>query len=361
MKKIICLAIVLALALSLTGCGLFSDNSIVKLDDAYTHNDPSGLKYDQRLVLKSDNFGATLEEYVNAAAYPDTMVYDADGNMIGLYNYDESTGLASGWFNMSDGSYTEFAAGEEVDLGKPDPSMMISIPGSTALYFVVYGNEGSAVEAYMYLTLSDASAKDSVISAMDMAFDVALTETSSTVLSAVQDKDYIAAQFEDMELYGPGYDVKDAEAYADILTMTYGVHSYGGVNPYTPYEGHSDPEGLDFDQLVTLSGSGEAAVEEAYTKDISSMTDYIYGKDGIVVAQYTYYECPSKEAADTLMDAGQFIHPVRVSDTVILSSHDGQEMDDLLNTYIGYSVLKDKSVDDYVRMLQETYFTVICG
>ena len=33
MKKLISIAVILALALALTGCGLFSDNSIVKLDD----------------------------------------------------------------------------------------------------------------------------------------------------------------------------------------------------------------------------------------------------------------------------------------------------------------------------------------
>lgn len=354
MKKTICIAVILALALSLAGCGLFSDSSIVKLDDSYTHKDPDGLKYDQRLVLKGGDFGGMLEQYVNSAAYPDTMVYDESGSMIGMYDYDETTGIAKGWYDLSTGEYNELAAGEEVDLGLPDESMMIDIPGDVTAYFVVYGNGGSAECAYLYLILSDASAKDTVKSAMADVFGEELTEESDTVLTAVQDADYIASQLD-------GFDGgTDAEAYADILMQTYGVRTYGGTNPYTPYADHTDPEGLDFDTRVTMTGSGEAAVEEQYTKDISSMTDYVYGKDGTVVAQYTYYECPSKEAADELMAAEQFMEPVRVSDTVIMSVHEGQNMDDLLAAYMGYNVLKDKSLDGYVRMLEETYFTMVC-
>lgn len=360
MKKLISIAVILALALALTGCGLFSDNSIVKLDDYYTHSDPKDLSYDQRILLKGDGFGESLESFINSAAYPDTMMYDASGNVIGMYDYDETTGIASGWYDLSTGEYKEFAAGEEVDLGLPDESQMISIPGDVTAYFVVYGNKGSAVAAYMYLILSDASAKDTVISAAETAYGFTLTTVNDTVLTTVQDADYIAAQFAAMEDYGYSFNTKDADAYANILNMNYGVRTYGGVNPYTPYADHTDPEGLDFDTRVVMTGSGEAAVEEKYTADISSMTDFIYAKDGNVVAQYTYYECPSKEAADELMDGGQFMGPTRVSGTVIVSIHEGANMDELLNAYIGYNVLKDKSLTDYVRMLEETYFTVVC-
>ena len=31
----------------------------------------------------------------------------------------------------------------------------------------------------------------------------------------------------------------------------------------------------------------------------------------------------------------------------------------MITAYIGYNVLKDRSLDDYVRMLQETFFTSI--
>lgn len=360
MKRILSVLLAAALALSLAGCGLFSDSSVVKLGDSYTHKDPKGVKYDTRLVLKRDGFGKDLEQAVNVSAYPDSMIYDNDGNVIGIYDYDDETGLAVGWTNMSSGSYTAFAPGEEVDLGKPDESMMIAIPGDVTLYFVVYGNKDSTESAYMYLMLSDSAAKDTVKSSVEACYGVVLTEESETVLTAVQDANYISSQFADMESYGMSFDVKSADAYAEILSQTYGVRADSGSNPYKPYAGHSDPEDLDFDQRVVLTGSGAAAVDEKYDGYITSMTDYIYGKDGKVVAQYTYYECATKENSDELMDSGSFFNPVRISDTVIQASVTGQDMADIIAAYEGYNVVKDDSVDEYVRMIEETYFSVVC-
>ena len=37
-----------------------------------------------RIVLQGENFGSRLESDANAAAYPDTMMYDDNGNMIVL-------------------------------------------------------------------------------------------------------------------------------------------------------------------------------------------------------------------------------------------------------------------------------------
>lgn len=361
MKKIIIAAtLALTMAVTCTGCSLFSDESLVKFDDTHTHKDPKNLTYDERIVLKGDGFGAKLEEYMNQDAYPDTVMYDEDGNMIGIYDYDAETGLAKGWNNLADGTYTAYDEGEEVDLGKPDESRMVQIPGDVTLGFVVYGNKDKAISAYMYLFLSDASAKDAVESGMESVYGCTLTEESDTVLTFVQDEAYIDQMFQNEETYGTLTDTKDAAAYADILKMTYGVREYGGENPYKPYAGHKDPEDLEFDERVVLTGSGEAAVEEKYTDDISSMTDYVYGNKGDVVAQYTYLECPSKEAADTLQnECFVTADTERVSDTVLLISVTGQKMTDTVNAYMGYNVLKDRSLDDYVRMLQETFFTSV--
>lgn len=356
MKKLCSIALVLALLLSAAGCGLFSDSSVVKLGD-YSHSDPKDLTYDQRIVLKNDGFGSLIEDYENAAAYPDTMVYDESGNMIGMYDYDEETGLAYGWTDLDNGDYTAFAAGEEVDLGKPDPTAMVTIPGTVSLYFVVYGSKGEAECAYMYLFLSDASAKQAVADAMSGIFGMDMEEESNTVLRYVQDADAIAAVFADAESAGQTFDARDAAAYADILKQTYSVRTDGGVNPYKPYEGHTDPADVEYDQRVVLTGSGEAAVEEENADDISSMTDFLYGSKGEMVAQYTYFECPSKEAADRVQEL--YTNAARVSDTVLLVSYTGQEMQDLLTAYLGYNVLKDRSVDEYVRMIEETFFSVI--
>ena len=357
MKKVISTVLTLALLLSLAGCGLFSDHSIVKLGEDYTHKDPKNLSYDQRVVLRGENFQDNLEEMVNSAAYPDTMVYDDDGNIIGMYTYDAETGLATGWTNLSDGTYTEYPAGEEVDLGKPDASQMIEIPGTVTLYFVVYGNKGSAEAAYAYAILSDASAKELVETNMEACYGLTLTEESDTVLTAMQDQDAIDEVFQQMEDYGMTFDTKDADAYADVLKQTYGVKTYGGVNAYKPYEGHKDPTDLDYDQKVVLTGSGSAAVDEKYADDVSSMTTVVYGKDGEVVADYTYIQCPSKDAADEL--ESNMTNMTRVDDTVLMQKTTGKDMSDTLSAYIGYNVIKDKSVDEYVRMIEETYFSEI--
>ena len=359
MKKWVKLAaVILTLALVCTGCSLFSNESQVKFDDAHTHEDPKGLTYDERVVLKGDDFGTRLQDYMNQAAYPDTMVYDESGNVIGMYDYDAETGIAKGWTDLTDGTYTEFSADEEVDLGKPDESLMVEIPGTVTAGAVVYGNKGTAVSAYLYLFLSDASAKDAVKSSMENAYGLTMTEDGDTTLTYVQDEDAIADEFAMEEEYGMTFDTKDANAYAEIMQQLYGIRIYTGENPYKPYADSKDPEDLDFDEKVVMTGSGEAAVTEEYTDDISSLTDYIYGKDGDVVAQYTYLECPSKEAADKLQE-GMYTNAERISDTVLLNVVDGQDMEDTLTAYIGYNVIKDRSVDEYVRMLQETLFTSI--
>lgn len=364
MKKLLTMvALMTAVVFACAGCSssLFSDESTVKFGDTYTHTDPKDLTYDDRIVLKGDSLASALEEYANADTYPDTMMYDDDGNVIGMYDYDETTGLARGWTNIQDGAYTAFPEGQEVDLGMPDESKMIRISGDVSMGAVVYGNKDEAVSAYLYVFLSDASAKDAVETAMESAFGLTLTEESDTVLSCVQDADYIADQFAQEEDAGYTVDSKNAEAYAEILKQMYGLSTYGGENPYKPYADHQDPEDLQFDEKVVMTGSGQMSVQEGYEKDITSITDYVYGYEGNVVAQYTYYECPSKEAADELMEkCFQDVTTMeRISDTVIRNSVDGQTMQDTVQAYIGYSVLKDSSLTDYVRMLQETFGTSV--
>lgn len=360
MKKLVFLLLALVLLVSLVGCGLFSDNSVVKLGESYTHTDPKGLKYDERIVLKQTDVAGDLEEYANAALYPDTIVYDDAGEIVGMYDYDEETGLAGGWTDFSTGEYIAFEEGQEVDLGKVDPSQLLTVPGEVTAYFVVYGNEGEAECAYLYLLLTDASAAEIVKPYAEELYGTALTAESDTVLKGVQDKAYIDAQFADAESYGETFESKNGAAYAELLKQYYRVREDGGVSPYKPYADHADPEGLDFDERVVLAGSGKASVEEKFEKDVSAQTDYVYGKGGEAVACYSYIECPSKEAADELIDNDCFPTAERVSDTVLRIVSEGDEFQALLSTYIGYNVLKDRSVSEYVRMIEETFFSVVC-
>lgn len=362
MKKLICVALALTVLLSFAGCGLFAKGNIVKLNESFTHEDPEGLTYDKRLLLKKDGFDADIETSANMSAYPDTMMYDETGNIIGIYDYDATTGMAKGWMSMADGAYIPFPEGEEVDLGMPDESAMIDIPGTVELAIVLYGNGEKAVSSHMYFLLSDAAAKDMVKENLEGMFGFALTEVGDTVLKATEDADTIAAKFAESEAYGQTFEKKDADAYAEILKQVYGVRLDGGANPYKPYADHTDPEGLDFDKRVVLTASGGEAFYEEHAKFVASMTNFVYAKDNVVIADYIYFETRTKEDADELMKVIEdyYTNSERVSDTAVMTCIAGADMENLVTSYIGYSVMKDNSLEEYIRMLEGTYFSMIC-
>lgn len=218
MKKIIAAALILVMVLTCAGCkksSLFSDDSIVKLGEEYKHREPDDLKYDERSVLNNEDFKEFIESCANAEAYPDTTLYDDEGNVIGIYDYDETTGLAAGWTNIQDGSYTELE--EPLDIGKPDESKMVSIKGDVSLWFVIYEKDDKATAAYMYLILSDEAAKDTVVSAMKDVYGIELEDEEEKVLKFVEDEDFIDGEFDKMEEYGATYNTKLIWNYLIIL------------------------------------------------------------------------------------------------------------------------------------------------
>ncbi len=361
MKKVISIAIALVMVMSFAGCSLFSDSTLVKFDDTHTHHDPADLTYDSRIVLKNDSFGDLVEDYVNSAAYPDQMIFDEEGNMIGMYDYDAETGLAMGWTSLSDGKYTAYEEGKEVDLGKPDESKMIDIPGEVTLGCVVYGNEEKTVANYMYLFLTDDSAKDVVKEKVSETFGVDFEEGEDGILKCVQDAEAIEAEFQASIEMGYTVMTKNADAYAEILVSTYNARVYTGENPYKPFEDYEDPSDIEFDEKVVLVGAGDYAVAEEYVAGLSSMTDVLYGKDGKMVCHYTFYICTDKDAADKLENyLGEFSEVIRTSDTVVQTALSGSALEDLIISYKGYSVLNDDTVKDYTRMIEESFFSVVC-
>lgn len=361
MKKLISIVLVVVMVMSLASCSLFSDNSIVKLGDYYTHKDPDSLEYDERIALLGKSFGSSLEQYANAAAYPDNMVYDEEGNMIGMYDYDEETGLAMGWTNLADGTYNAYPAGEEVNLGKPDASKMIDVPEGVAIGGVVYGNGGKSAAAYLYIFLPEASAKDVVLNAVADVYGLEFTEKTETVYVHEYSAEDIDKQFEDIAAQGQTVLGRTAADYAQLLMSDYGMTEYKGENAYKPYEDYEDPADIEFDEKVVLVCGAEYAVYEEYVEDVSAVTDVLYGKDGKMVAHYSYYVCNSKDAADHLMGyVSDMSGATRISDTVVGCSLSGKTLEDTIATYKGYNVLNDDSVDDYTRMIEETFFAVVC-
>ncbi len=350
MKRVLSVVLLLTVLLTLTGCSsLFSQADVVKLGD-YSHKDPSGVSFDTRTVLSNSGFGATLAEYASGAAYPDTMVMDESGNVIGMYDYDATTGLAKGWVNISTGEYTAYEAGQEVDLGLPDASKMVSFAGDVTLYFVVYAKDNAPVESDMYLMLTSASDKDAVLSAMTSVFGMDFTAESDTVLKKVFDKAAVASE---MELMGLTTDTD----YVDYLKMSYSVRGEAGENPYKPYAEHKDPTDIEYDQKVVLTASGQAAVGEDEADCISSLSTFLYGKDGNIVAAYTYYESPTKEGADKLAQSTS--GATRVSDTVLMVSYTGTELSSSIDQYIAFNLMKDHSLSEYTRLIEETFMAQV--
>ncbi len=363
MKKVISIALVALMVVSMfAGCSLFSDNTLVKFDDTHTHNDPADLTYDDRVVLRNTKFDEYLESIVNSAAYPDTMVYDTDGNMVGMYNYDETTGLATGWTDLSTGEYNEFDPDKMIDLGKPDASLMIDLPEGIVMGAVVYGNESKAVSAYLYIFLPDAAVSQQVSTIMEENFGMKFESKDDTTLTFVKDADAINSEFDAAIEAGMTVMTKDASAYGELLSGDFSLMVYKGENAYKPYTDYEDPTDLDYDEKVVLVGSGEYAIVEEYVEYLTSMTDVLYGKDGKMVGHYTYYVATSKEGADAMygwIDSGDSTVS-RVSDTVICEVKTGDILAATLTQYQGYNVLADDSVADYTRMIEETFFSVVC-
>lgn len=358
MKRLVAIVLALVMAVSFAGCGLFSDDSVVKFDELYTHKDPSGLKYDERKAMINKTFGEALEEAVNEGAYPSTIKYGDAGEILGIYDYDPETGMTSGYMDFVTGEFVE----EVVDLGKPDESLMISLKGNVTLGCVIYGNEGKAIEAYLYAFLEDAADKEDVKSNMELYLGYAMTEESDKVLVCKKDSAAIDKQFADwQEYYMQTQSDRSVTGYAENLKLELGLKNYG-VNPYKPSEGIKDPDNIEFDEKVILTSNGAYSfVDESLEKNLTVRTDVVYGYQGKVVAHYIYYEYNSKAEADKLMNAqeGNFYgSAVRVSDTLIQDKLDGRELQDVLASYIGYNILTDDSLEGYVTNVEETYFSM---
>lgn len=361
MKKVLAVLMTLALVLCMTGCSsLFSDNTIVKFEDAYTHKDPQGLTYTERQVLINKNFGTLLEDMVSAMAYPSTIKMDDQGNMVGMYDYDETTGMSYGWTDLTTGEYIA----EETDLGKPDESLMLKLAGDVTLGAVVYGKDDKCEAAYVYAFLSDAADKDAVLANMPLYYGVTLEAESDKVLVCKADEAAVDAKFDEYAaLLGEQSD-RSAASYADNLKMEFGMRAYG-VNPFKPTSAAKDPEGLQFDTKQVLTSNGTYSfVDESLEKDMKVRTDVLYGYQGKTVAHYTYYEYNTKEAADKLMEnatGALYSTPERVSDTVVMDYQDSKMVADTIALYIGYNVMSDDSFDSYVNNVEESFFMMRYG
>lgn len=357
MKKLFAIILAATMLFCAAGCSLFSDDSTVQFEELYTHKDPDGLKYERKVLINKD-FGTTAEEIASSAAYPDTFIYGDDGLPVGSYDYDPETGLATGWTEYATGEFHEDAQ----DLGMPDEDLMITFSGNITLGAVIYGNEGNTVASYLYAFLSDASDKDALVTVMKEYYGYDMKGESDTVLCCAQDEEAVSAQFDLwQEQYGQVQSDRSASANAENLKMELGLKNYG-VNPYKPCSEAKDPEDVKFDEKRVLTSSGSYSfADESLEKDMVGRTDVVYGFEGKAVAHVIYYEYKTKDAADKLMAStgSGFGTLVRVSDTVVQDGISGQELKDVINSYIGYSVLTDDSFEGYATNVEESYLMMV--
>lgn len=66
---------------------------------------------------------------------------------------------------------------------------------------------------------------------------------------------------------------------------------------------------------------------------------------------------PSKEAADKLAESTS--DEARVSDTVLMVSYTGDVLSASIDSYISMSLLKDHSVAEYTRLIEETFLSTV--
>lgn len=356
-KKVVSTVMALILVVGLSACSVFSNENLVKFDEKHSHKDPSGLEYDKRITMKNKNFASQLEGEINQIAMPDTTVVDKDGNMVGMYDYDPKTGKASGWTDFA-GQYNELE--KEVDLGMPDPAKTVKFDGEATLAAVVYGNKDEVKQTSLYVFYTDSKDKDKLIKGMDEIYGIKMEAEGEDTLKASLDEKFIAEEFSrEEDNTKEKIEKKNAETFADILKTGYGLREFGGPNPFKPYAKHEDPKDIKFDKKVTLTGSGAYSLEEKDEGKIKSTTDVVYAKDGNVVAHYCYYEFNSKEDADAVLESYKdlFKGAEKVEDTVIKRVESGEQLEKTLSSMMGYDMIKDKSIEEYVKMIEETYFS----
>ena len=218
MKKLI--AIFLLLALMLTACS----SGPISYGEHFKHETPEDKQAHEKILLERDDYAEHIESILNVMAYPDLLILDETGyEVVGMYIYDPETGLASGWTNLETGEKTMYEAGQEINLGKPDPNKMVDFKGSVKLGFAVYEKDNKATGAEMYFFLSAAEDAPLLQSFLQDFQGETLTQESETVYKIVKDEAAVAADFAREEKAGSAFYHKNAADYISVLKINYGV------------------------------------------------------------------------------------------------------------------------------------------
>lgn len=219
MKKIV--AILLLVTLLLTACG---NSDVTGYGDHFTHKAPEEMSGHTKVLLERDDYAQYMEDIMNVLAYPDLLILNEAGTeVVGMYIYDPETGLATGWTDLTTGEKTVYDAGREVDLGKPDPAKLVDFKGNVKLGCAVYEKDGKATGAELYFFLEEA--EDATLLKrylLDYLGEVP-QEESALVYKIIKDQKTVEADFAKEAAAGAAYFNNNAQDYASVLQINYGV------------------------------------------------------------------------------------------------------------------------------------------
>ena len=221
MKRIIAILLLLTLTLSLAAC---AEEGPVQYKEHFFHSTPEEMKDHKKILLEKEDFDRRVEEILNIRAYPNLMILDEEKNeTIGVYIYDPETGMALGWTDLETGEKTLYEAGQEKNLGKPDPNKMVFFNDSIRLGVAVYEQKGVVTGAELYFFVSDTKDKDLLQEYLTVYHGETLAEESEGVYKIIKDAAAVAADFAAAEAAGATYEKKDAEEYVSLMKTNYGV------------------------------------------------------------------------------------------------------------------------------------------
>ena len=182
------------------------------------------MKEHKKVLLEKEDFSTCVEDILNIRAYPDLLILDEnDAESVGMYIYDPVTGMASGWVDLNTGEKTLYEAGQEKNLGLPDPEKMVFFKGTIKMGAVVYEQNSVVTDAELYFFLSDPADKDLLQEYLTNYHGETLTQESETLYKIVKDAAAGAADFAAAEAAGAACEKKTAAEYVSLMKTNYGV------------------------------------------------------------------------------------------------------------------------------------------
>lgn len=183
---------------------------------------------------------------------------------------------------------------------------------------------------------------------VDKLYDIDSIAIPEELLKVSVDEQRIEEEVAMLSLRYAKESLADTAAESDLVYAKADQESYPDGRTILLYTAMNMPGAEEAAKAVIGKKAGDVVSAVLADKKVTLTVEKVLHREPVEVTDELMEKC--------FADA-QFME--RISDTVIKNSVDGQNMQDTIQAYIGYSVLKDASIDDYVRMMQETYGTSV--